>query len=190
MLGVKELKGLLVTALVDEGQTALDAGMHRAGHLAGGRAAFFDGIGAGHGLGIELVGRLALAQAQVEAIVGAHRADLVALAAGSAFVHIDKTRLFSNGDGEIASLAVNPAHLRLGEQFDVQMASGLHQLGRDDAHGAVVGGEGLVQLGHHAADGRLALHQVDLITAIGQVQRGLDAGDTAADHHHRTDCVG
>ena len=61
------------------------------------------------------------------------------------------------------------------------------QLGRDDAHGAVIGGKGLVELGHDPADGGLGLHQVDIKTGIGQVQRGLDAGYAAAYHHHRAD---
>jgi hypothetical protein len=30
----------------------------------------------------------------------------------------------------------------------------LDQFGRDDSHGTIVGGEGLVQLGHDPADGR------------------------------------
>ena len=39
-----------------------------------------------------------------------------------------------------------------GKQLDVQMAADLDQLGGDNSHGTVVGGKGLVQLGHDAAD--------------------------------------
>jgi len=62
---------------------------------------------------------------------------------------------------------------------------GLDQLGRDSAHGAVVGGEGLVELGHLAANGRLRLDQVDLEAPLGEIERGLHPGDAAADDHYR-----
>ena len=57
-------------------------------------------------------------------------------------------------------------------------------LRREDAGGAVQRGEGLVELGHVAADGRLALDQVDLLAGLGQRQRRVDAGDAAAHHQH------
>ena len=45
-------------------------------------------------------------------------------------------------------------------------------------------GKVLSNLRHVAADGRLALDQVDLLAGVGQRQRGVDAGDAAADHQH------
>jgi hypothetical protein len=74
----------------------------------------------------------------------------------------------------------------MGHQIDVEVTARFHKLRTDNAHGTVVGGEGLVQLGHLAADGRLAFHQIDFQSALGQVQGGLDAGDAAPDHHHGT----
>jgi len=47
--------------------------------------------------------------------------------------------------------------------FDVAVPADLDQLGGDNSHGAVVAGEGLVDLGHGAADGRALFHQVDVI---------------------------
>ncbi len=64
------------------------------------------------------------------------------------------------------------------------MASDGGHLGRQDAGGAVQRGEGLVELGHVAADGGLALHQVDVLAGVGQGERRVDAGDAAAHHQH------
>ena len=63
------------------------------------------------------------------------------------------------------------------------MAVTFDELGRLDAHGAVVGGEGLVELRHFAADGRRSLNQKDLETRGGEIERGLNAGDPATDDH-------
>ena len=57
-------------------------------------------------------------------------------------------------------------------------------LRRQDAGGAIERREGLVELGHVPADGRLAFHQVDVLAGVGQGQRGVDAGDAAAHHQH------
>lgn len=66
------------------------------------------------------------------------------------------------------------------------MPPALHELGRQDAHRAVVRGECLVQAGHRAADGALALDQIDLEAGVGQVQRGLDPPDPSAEYEHRS----
>ncbi len=42
--------------------------------------------------------------------------------------------------------------------------------------------EGLVKLCHFAADGRLGFNDIDREARVGNVQRGLDAGNTAADN--------
>ena len=54
-------------------------------------------------------------------------------------------------------------------------------LRREDAGGAVEGREGLVEHRHVAADGAGALDEVDLLAGVGDLERGLDAGDAAAD---------
>ena len=50
----------------------------------------------------------------------------------------------------------------------------------EDAGGAIEGGEGLVELRHVPADRRFALDQIHRITRVGDLERGLDAGDAAA----------
>ena len=61
------------------------------------------------------------------------------------------------------------------------LADGDHLRG-EDAGRAVERGEGLVELGHVPADGPRALHQVDLLVGVGDLEGRLDAGDPPADH--------
>ena len=62
-------------------------------------------------------------------------------------------------------------------QLDQRVRSDGHHFGRQDARGAVQRGEGLVQLGHVAADGLQSIHQVDPVAAVRDIQRGLNPGD-------------
>jgi hypothetical protein len=56
----------------------------------------------------------------------------------------------------------------------------LNHLGGKDAHGAVIGREGFVELSHATADARLFLYQIDPVSHVGEIDGGLDAGDAAA----------
>jgi hypothetical protein len=87
-------------------------------------------------------------------------------------------------DVEIAGLAGNFLQFGEGVNIDVAVPADLDQLGGNDSHGAVIGGEGLVQLGHNPANSRPFFHQVDIISGVGQIQGGLHPGDAAPDHHY------
>ena len=125
----KQLKGLFVAAVVDQGDIALNAHMGRAGGLAGRGAALVDGKGTGHALGIEFEGRLAVPQALVELIAHFNGAGLGALPAGRALVQFHVAGPLQEGHLKVSGLALDLLHLGHGEQIDVQMAPGLHQLG-------------------------------------------------------------
>ncbi len=60
------------------------------------------------------------------------------------------------------------------------MPADLDQFWRENSHGAVVGGKGLVELGHMPADAGALFHQVDFESGCGKVQGGLDAADSPA----------
>jgi hypothetical protein len=47
------------------------------------------------------------------------------------------------------------------------MPADLDQFGRKDSHGTVIGGKGLVQLGHNATDGGGLFHEIDIVAGIG-----------------------
>ncbi len=114
-----------------------------------------------------------------------HRAGQFTGAATGAFTDVDITGVTADSGSEITGLAGEGGHFAPGQEFDIEMAANLHQLWRDDAHRTVVGREGLVQLGHLAADGRRSFHQVDLEAGVGKVKGRLHAADAAADNHHR-----
>ena len=86
---------------------------------------------------------------------------------------------------EMTGFAFQTGHFRKGHDFDVQVARAFDELGRDDAGGAIAGRKRLVQVRHHAADGGVALDEINLEAAVGQIQGCLDAGNAAALHQHR-----
>ena len=89
------------------------------------------------------------------------------------------------GDGEVPLLSLDCGELGEGEQLDVDVPADLDQFGRDDSHGAVVGGEGLIELCHDPADRGGALHEIHVVAGVRQVQGGLHAGDAAASDENR-----
>jgi hypothetical protein len=88
---------------------------------------------------------------------------------------------------EMALFPFKALNLGVGQEIDVQVPADLDQLGGNDSHGAFIGGEGFVQLGHSASDGGALLQQVHIVAGIGQVQSGLNAGDSTTDHQNRPD---
>ena len=60
------------------------------------------------------------------------------------------------------------------------MPADLDQFGCEYSHGAVIGGEGLVELGHMAPDARRFLDQIDLKTRSGEIKRGLNTAARGA----------
>ena len=66
------------------------------------------------------------------------------------------------------------------------MPADLDQFRRDDSHGAVIGGEGLVQLRHEATNGGSFFNEIDIVTGIREIKGGLHTGDTASNHHDGT----
>ena len=62
------------------------------------------------------------------------------------------------------------------------MISDVHHLGREDAGGAVKGGEGFIELSHVPTDGWFAFYHIDMVTCIGNLKRSLDAGNTTTDY--------
>jgi hypothetical protein len=125
----------------------------------------------------------------VEPIGVLYRAVLYAGGAARAFVLDDVARFFGQRDRKVACLSVYTIDFGIRENVYVGMPADLDQFGRENSHGAVVGRIGLVQLGHVAADGRGFFDQVDLEARGGQIQRGLDAADTATDHQDISEMI-
>jgi hypothetical protein len=64
------------------------------------------------------------------------------------------------------------------------MSTDIHQLRRQNSERAIIGGESLVELRHLAADTGQSLHQMNFKAHFGEIQRGLYAGDAAADNKY------
>ncbi len=126
---------------------------------------------------------LVVGQLLVVRIGDLDRAVLDARAAPRALVLDDAPGLLRERDREVSGLSFDAVDFRVGEYLDVGVSVALDELRRFDAHGAVVGGKGLVELRHLAADGRQLLDQVDLEARGGKVQGGLNAADPTTDHH-------
>jgi len=87
---------------------------------------------------------------------------------------------------EVSCFAIYTVNVSIGQDFYVGMPADLDQFGRKYSDGAVIGGKGLVKLGHMAANGRCLVHQIDLKTRSGKIKRGLDPADPSTDNHYIT----
>ena len=138
-----------------------------------------------HGLRERLVGDRAGAEAVVELgqdpVPGAVLDAEIAAGTG---VLVDVAGLPAHLDPEVAHIAGDLLHLAEGQQVDVRVLADLHHLRSEDAGRAVERREGLVELGHLAADARLPLHQVDMLAGVGEGERRMDPPDPAADDKH------
>ena len=107
-----------------------------------------------------------------------------AIVADLAQLGIDVGGFLQDLDLEVAHRAADFLHFAVGHQLDLGMARHVHHLGRQNTLRAVQRREGFGQLQHVAADGGQLLDQDHFQAGIGDVERSLDAGDTAADHQH------
>jgi hypothetical protein len=138
----------------------------------------------GNGLGVLDIDGLSFGEVLVVGVIHLAWALLGAQAAGDALVHVHVAGGLVQGDREVPLFSLDRGELGEGEQLDVDVPADLDQFGRDDSHGAVVGGEGLIELCHDSANRRGSLHEIHVVAGVRQVQGGLHAGDAAADHHH------
>jgi len=126
---------------------------------------------------------LALRQALVVLVGHHHGAVLHAGIAAGADIFSDVSWLLDEGDVEIPGFPFNSVDLGVGEDLYVGMPVAFDELRGLDAHGAVIGGEGLVELRHLAADGGRLLHQIDLVARGGEIEGGLDTADPSPHDH-------
>ncbi len=122
--------------------------------------------------------------------------DLGAEAAAIAEVGVDEASLVGDGGGEGAGLAGEVGEMGVGEEGDVGVEvaleggaeSGLP--GQHEADAARVGGEGVVEEVHGAADGGSGVEEVDLDAEVGEVSGGGHTGDAGAGDEDRVVRVG
>jgi hypothetical protein len=100
-----------------------------------------------------------------------------------AFVLHNISGLFNQGYLEVSCFPFHTVNFSIGQDLYIGMPADLDQFGREYSHGAVIGGKGLVKLGHMAANGRCFLDQVNLKTGSGKIKRGLNTADPSTDNH-------
>ncbi len=107
---------------------------------------------------------------------------LAALATPGAFFLIDVSRPSGKSDLEVTGPTLDRFHRRVGDNLNIDVSPTFHQLGGHDAHGAVVGGKRLIQLGHISADGGRAIYEIDEETCLRQIEGCLHSPDSSTDH--------
>ena len=107
--------------------------------------------------------------------------------AAGAFGLVHVPRFPDHRHREIPRFALDLLHLGVGEHLYVGMPFAFDELGGFNAHGAVVGGECLVEMCHLAPDGRRFLYKVDLESRGAEVKGGLYAADASSDDHDITE---
>jgi len=161
-----DLHGFPVFALGNEGHIGVGVYMVGTSIGTGGAIALVYDISPWDGLSIRFVGGLPGANTLVELAGHGHRANLGAITATGALFQVNVAGLFPHGNLEAARLPCYGLHLCKGKKFDVEMPADLDQFWRDDSHGTIVGGEGLVQLGHCPANGGTFFNQIDLVARV------------------------
>ncbi len=138
----------------------------------------------GDGLGEEYVDGLILRYLLIELIGVFDRAVFDTGRTARAFALPDISGLLRQGYLEITRFPCDTVNFGIRQDLYIGMPADLDQFGREYSDGAVVGREGLVKLGHMAANGRRFVDQVDLEARRRKVQTGLNPADPSADNHH------
>jgi len=86
-----------------------------------------------------------------------------------AFALINISGPFNQRYPEVSCFPFYTVNFSIGKDLYIGMPADLDQFGREYSHGAVIGGKGLVQLGHMAANGRCFVNQVNLKTSSGKI---------------------
>jgi len=120
--------------------------MVRTGMGTGGSISFVYGIGSGYGLSIRLIHRFSVDEALIVKTGKTDGANFGTISAPRTFVKIDISRTFVQGDLKITGFAGYFLNLGDGVELYVNVPADLDQFGRDNSHGTVIGGKGLVQL--------------------------------------------
>ena len=100
-----------------------------------------------------------------------------------AFALYDIPGLFNQRYLKVSCFPCYTVNFSVGQNLYIGMPADLDQLGCEYSHGAVIGGKGLVKLGHMAANGRCFVHQVNFKTRSAEIKCGLDTADPSTHNH-------
>ena len=80
-----------------------------------------------------------------------------------AFALYNISGLFEQGDLEVSCFSFYTVNFSIAQDLYVGMPADLDQFGREYSDGAVIGGKGLVKLGHHPSNRGRTVNQVDIV---------------------------
>lgn len=106
------------------------------------------------------------------------------IATTGAFIEVNVPGFFPDLNFQIPLFPFNAFDGGAGMNPDVDMPADLDQFRRYDSHGAIIGGECLIQLRHGPPNGRAFLYEVNKKTRICQIQCGLHTGNPSAHNHY------
>jgi hypothetical protein len=101
-----------------------------------------------------------------------------------AFVLQNIPGLLSQGDPKVSCFSFYTVNFSIRQDFYIGVPADLDQFGGEYSYRAVIGGKGLVKLGHVAANGRRLVHQINLKARSGKIKRGLNTADPSTDNHY------
>ncbi|OPX73130.1 MAG: hypothetical protein A4E38_00244 [Methanoregulaceae archaeon PtaB.Bin108] len=91
--------------------------------------------------------------------------------------------LLPDGHIKVADIPLDSLDFGIRHQLDVRGSPHIHHLRSEDTLRTIECGEGLVELGHAPADGRVLLNEVCLDPCIGQVESSLHSCNPCTDDH-------
>jgi hypothetical protein len=106
-----------------------------------------------------------------------------------AFILYNVSGLFNQRYLEVSCFPFYAVNFGISQDLYIGMPADLDQLGCEYSHGAVIGGKGLVKLGHMAPNARRFLNQVHLKTGSGKIEGGLNTADPSTDNHDIADIL-
>jgi hypothetical protein len=101
-----------------------------------------------------------------------------------AFILDNISGLFNQSYFEVSCFPFDTINFGISQDLYIRMPSNLDELRSEYSYGAVVGGKGLIELGHMTANGRRLVDKVHFKTRRGKVKGCLHATDPAADNHY------
>jgi hypothetical protein len=107
-----------------------------------------------------------------------------AISTPCAFIKINVPGFLPDVDFEVTLFSFDAFYRGAGVNLDIDMPADLDQFWRYDSHGAIIGGECLIQLRHGPPNGRAFLYEVNKKTRICQIQCGLHTRNSAAHNQY------
>jgi hypothetical protein len=188
-VSLDDLQSILIPPLRSEGNITLDVHTSGTCHHTWWPLRLLDGIDIGNGLRIGNIRGLPLGQAPLIFAGQFNRTNPRTFAATGALQRINISGVLLHAHPIPTRFALYLQNLGIGQDLHIQMATKLYELGREDSHGTIVSGKGLIQLSHHPSDARSPLYHIDEITRFGQVERGLNSGNASSHHHDGSNLV-